>query len=510
MAPMSETAPARRLRLLVYTAGLLWIAAWIGFSRYALLDDALIHLRYARMLLRTGFLTFDGTTFSYGTSSPLYIGLLAILSSATASALLPKILSVVFYLALLLTAVGFAAEGGERQGGWVLLSLILVSPMAIRWLTDGMETSLAVLLAVLLATQALASGAEGKARWAAPLLYFALGAVIVLTRIELALAIFFAFAGALPLVSPRLWARRHLPLALGGLGSLALLRILFGHVLPDTAMAKRTAPVAFWEALYQVERSTLSSLTLGAGLTILWMFSLLQGLRVSDRRGRIALLTCNLLFPGLVALIATRGQILHGVRYLLWVYLFLIVWNLRVRARVPGRTELWPRGRQSWIAGGALLVLWIFEGRAVARVLEGRNQMFLAMRSDALERLRGTTGAGFDIGFIGFFSQAGILDLSGLVNGRTVAKLTPEQRLRRMSAANPDFLFVTGSQAESLTPFLNLSAYRICRRYRAASLTMEQVYFLASRSDRTGLPPCAEPLTAELPLQLPGAREVRP
>jgi len=478
------------LRLLVSGAGLLWIAAWIGFSRYALLDDALIHLRYAQTSLRAGFMTFDGMTFSYGTSSPLYVGLLAVLSAATASALLPKVVSVVFYLALLLLVAGFAAEGREGRAGWILLGLLLLSPMAIRWLTDGMETSLAALFAVLLATQTVAGGTRGRP-WV-PWLCFTLGAAIVLTRIELSLAIFFALAGALPLVPPSLWARRHLPLALGGIGSLAALQILFGHVLPDTAMAKRTAPVSFWEALFQVERSTLSSLTLGAGLSILWLLSLLHGLRTADRRGRIALLTCNLLFPSLVALIAIRGQILHGVRYLLWVYLFLIAWNLCAQARFPGRAELWPRGLRLWIVAGVLLVLWIFEGRAVARVLEARNEMFLAMRSDALHRLSGATGAGFDVGFIGFFSQARILDLNGLVNGRAVAKLKPEQRLRRLSAANPDFLFVTGPQAKSLAPFLDVGAYRVCHQYRAATLTADQVYFLATRSDRTGIPPCAE------------------
>ncbi|HKI01269.1 MAG TPA: hypothetical protein VKK31_04765 [Thermoanaerobaculia bacterium] len=485
---MNEIAAADRQRGLILAAGLLWIGAWISFSRYALLDDALIHLRYAHMLLRSGFMTFDGTSFSYGTSSPLYVGLLAALSSVITGPLLPKAVSVVFYVLLLGTIVRFAREAEARQAGWVLLGLILISPMALRWLTDGMETSLAALLVVLLATRASRSGSGSGV--ADPLLSFALGAILVLTRIELSLAIFFAVAGALPLRRPDELLRRHLPLALGGLGSLAALRLLFGQVLPETALAKRTAAVSFWEALFQVERSTLSSLTLGAGLVALWMLSLVLGLRAADRRGRMALLTANLLFPCLIALIAARGQILHGVRYLLWVYLFLIAWNLRVPARPSGPGEPWPRGYRLWTVAAVLLALWAFEGRTVVRVLSARNRMLLAMRSDDLGRLRATTGAGFDIGFVAFFSQARILDFNGLVNGRGIAALEPVERLRQMSAAKPDFLFVTEPQMKSLAPFLDIDSYRVCHQYPAATLLADQIYFLATRPDRAGIAPC--------------------
>src|SRR4051812_17979013 len=65
------TMSARRA---VIAAGTLWVAFWIWVGRYALLDDALIHLRYAHLLRRVGFVTFDGRTASYGTSSPLYVG----------------------------------------------------------------------------------------------------------------------------------------------------------------------------------------------------------------------------------------------------------------------------------------------------------------------------------------------------------------------------------------------------------------------------------------------------
>lgn len=56
-----------------------WLAAALFVSRHYLIDDALIHLRYAALLRRTGFITYDGKLPSFGTSSLLWVGLLALL-----------------------------------------------------------------------------------------------------------------------------------------------------------------------------------------------------------------------------------------------------------------------------------------------------------------------------------------------------------------------------------------------------------------------------------------------
>jgi hypothetical protein len=496
MSVTGERRAGLRARTAAVAAGALWVAAWVWTGRFALLDDALIHLRYAHLLARTGFMTFDGTTPSYGASSPLYVALLAVLSRVSPDALLVKAVSVVFYLALLAVVVHLSYRRGAGQAGWAAASLILVSPMAVQWLTDGMETSLVALCVVLLPALLLGGGDE-PGPWP-PVLAFLFGAAAVLLRVELALALFFAVLATLSLGRPGLFLRRAVPLALGGLGGVATLQILFGHVLADTAAAKRGAPMSFLGAAFEVGRSTAASLTLGAGLAALWCGSLLLGLRVADRRGRIALLSCNLLFPCIVASIAVRGQILHGVRHVLWIYLLLISWNLAVLARseAPDAPAGRPGGRRwpSMAAAALLAGLWIFEGRQVAAILATRGRMLLAMRSEPLARLQGTTGAGFDIGFIAFFTRAGILDYSGLVNGRASAALAPEQRLREMSRRNPAFLYVTGPQAASLRPYLDLGAYRICYCYHVRTLTQEQVYFLAAQPGRREISlPCERP-----------------
>jgi hypothetical protein len=81
---------------------IIWVGSWIYFSRYAMLDDALIHLRYASFLQKLHFVTYDGVHPTYGTSSVLYLSILALLRKVTTTALLPKAISTVCYLLLIL------------------------------------------------------------------------------------------------------------------------------------------------------------------------------------------------------------------------------------------------------------------------------------------------------------------------------------------------------------------------------------------------------------------------
>ena len=121
-----------------------WAAALTLAGRHAMLDDALIHLRYASVLHDRHFISYDGIHRSYGTSSLLYVALLALFRTLTISPLLPKVVSVVAYAALLSIACWLTRK--DRMA--VALTIVLVSPMAVRWLTDGMETSLVCVFSV--------------------------------------------------------------------------------------------------------------------------------------------------------------------------------------------------------------------------------------------------------------------------------------------------------------------------------------------------------------------------
>src|SRR5690242_10389373 len=133
-----------------------YLGLMLWYSRYHLLDDALIHLRMAELLLEHGFVTTDGQAVTFGTSSPLFLLATAALHAAIASDFTTKILSVVAYVALvvLVTLLAKRSVGLERWS-WAALAALTLSPMGIRWLTDGMETSLSVILALALGIAAI-------------------------------------------------------------------------------------------------------------------------------------------------------------------------------------------------------------------------------------------------------------------------------------------------------------------------------------------------------------------
>ena len=240
-------------RWLLAGVAVAWVAGWMWFARYHFLDDALIHLRYADYLWERGRLTFDGVESSYGTSSLLYVLLLAPLHAVTDAPLVVKVVSCVFYLGLVaLVSARAVRSAGLQRALWAGIAMAVVSPMGVRWLTDGMETSLVAIMSVALPLIVYRASASPST----PLGYAGLsllGAALFLLRIEMGLLVVAA--------SVCLWLRRldtrgeTLPLglsayrlariALSDSGLLAgavtcalVVYVVFGQVLPDTAVAK--------------------------------------------------------------------------------------------------------------------------------------------------------------------------------------------------------------------------------------------------------------------------------
>ena len=146
---------------------LVWLSFWLVLRRHAFLDDTLIHLHYADMLHRHHFITFDGIHHGFGTSSLLYVSLLAFLRGFFASSLLPKVVSDTAYLILIGVVLALFVKFRENRLSQLLLAelcICLLSPMGIRWLTDGMETSLTILSVVLLAIIRQRAGGQTSIR----------------------------------------------------------------------------------------------------------------------------------------------------------------------------------------------------------------------------------------------------------------------------------------------------------------------------------------------------------
>lgn len=460
-------------RLACIVLALLATAAcgWAWMARGALLDDALIHLRYARDLGSNGFASWSGGGSSYGTSSPLYVTLLAVARLVSISPLTTAALSTCAYLAL----VALAARSTRQLCLWLPLLVALSGPSAARWLTDGMETSLVALGVTVVPRLLLAPTSASSMRLPSAAIGFALLAL----RPDLVLAIG-AFAVAACMLGEASARQRAVALLVGaGLAICGCLAV-FGHLLPDTAVAKSLGPTTWPEVLKNAARSTASGGSLGVGLFGSWLLSLAAVLRSQQNRARWSAAAASLLVPLVLALIAHRGQVLHGIRPLLWVLLTPTVWNLELLTRRQER-RLWKLGA---VLAVAVLASWFIEGPRVAAAVQSRRSLLVAMSTDRLSALEPLTGAAFDVGFIGYFTGSRLFDAAGLVNGREFAELSTEDRLRRIAAASPDFLFLTADQQSAVGEHLALDTYVPCRIYPSTTLTGDDTHHLLLHADK--------------------------
>ncbi len=202
------------------------------------IDDAFITFRYARHVLAGEGFSYNLGERVLGTTTPLYTLLMAGLAGPTGYADYPRLAWLVnafadVFTCLLLIWLGEKISG-RRSVGLALGALWAVAPMSVTFAIGGMETSVFILLLTLSAVLYLA----GHPRWAA----FTC-ALLLLTRPDGAI-----FAGLLALdVLWRGWRARRLPWAeaLILVGTLAPWAVFatwnFGSPLPHSIAAKTLA-----------------------------------------------------------------------------------------------------------------------------------------------------------------------------------------------------------------------------------------------------------------------------
>ena len=466
----------------------LWLLGWIVLSWGAIQDDALIHLRYADRLLHVHFISYDGTHPSYGTSSLLYVSLLALLRVLTRSALLSRAVStavhVLLFAVMAVTCLRTSRSSARVQLLALSTVLLLVTPSAVRWLDDGMETGLVVSLALIVAAYTHRLSMQTEVRFTQILITVLLGVLMVFLRVELGIALAFA-TGILWLhaaaVSDSGWSERLIRaltarsgFLIGATVGASAIGLIMHHLLPDTAVAKASGIRDFFSTFRRAGHIIVGGLLFGVGSLFLWLLSAVAVLRNRGPR-RLTNLTANLLFPVVLLLCAVRGQAIQGVRYLIWTFLFSIVWNLlelwkideTILVQSPSRPGS-QRSSSALFAAflGFCLITMPIDVHYMARTLTTRaNTMKLFMREDLSPILSTHLGMASDIGYIGYYTNSPICDLAGLVNGRTIAALTPAQRIERCTGLHPDYLFADTSQVVSIAHYLDLSTWRVCGVY---------------------------------------------
>lgn len=466
--------------LSVYLAGILW------YSRFHMLDDALIHLRLAELFLEHGFFTTDGNAHNFGASSPVFVLLAAAVHGLVETDFTTKFLSIVFYVALVAGLVILTARAaGPARAGWLVLAVLVISPIGVRWLTDGMETSLAAGLALLLGIAAAGAGKPGIARAAGLVL---LGAVAVTTRIELTLPV--AMAAACLAIrqgsrdGPASWLMAF-AVAAGGIAGLLTIWLCFGALLPDAAIAKTAAATGPAGSLLAIAISLAGGLTFGAGLLVLWLAGLSANLAIGHVRSA-AVIVPNLALVVLWAAIAIRGQYVQGMRHVLPAFMFMIAANVTflAAANLParGRATQDMRGRPAgWAAAAVAAVAFALEFLKFQPIVEHRTAAFLNMRALNLAALEGRGGIGWDVGHLMYFTKGQVCDVNGLINGRAAAATPEPSRLDNCLKREVEFVFVTPENAADLIDRsgTRFADWPVCGRYLFQNVSATAPHYLA-------------------------------
>lgn len=469
MPKPGNNVPVRRLILIAA----LWAAAWIALTWGGLLDDALIHLRVAEMSRAAGFLTFDGSTSGFVSSSLGFVALLIAGGMVTAAAWLPQAVSVVFYAACLWFA---AARGlrGHAPRAYAVLLLVLVVPAGVRWMTNGMETSLAAFLALVLGWRV--ATVRRPLTWQAVFSIAALAAAAVLVRTE-----FTGIAACAAGVCLTAYGRRDgvlaaLALAAGAAAPVLATLLIFGAAVPDGAVAKAMGPLDALPLLQAIAVTHLSATAFGAGLIALSAFAAATAvMRSRSRREQAAVLLAAMPIVLAIAAVLARGQALQGVRYFVPFHLFTIGFGLAWLETRQG--EVVSR-RGLAIAAAVLLAGASFEAGIVLRTQRASAEVIRRMDAQPLERLAGVRGLAWDVGFIAYFTRADICDVNGLVNGRERAATPAPRRLADCAARHPRFAYVTAAEIPALEAAVDVRGWVECDSYTIPLVRQQRTHRL--------------------------------
>lgn len=474
MAIVAETLlDGRNRRTLIVTALACVALFYVGSARLLFQDDAFIHLRIAHNLMLHGYYSFNGDSPTYSTSSPLFTALLGVLSKAIPGPYLPKILDVVVYAALFCLIARIFIRASTTVAAFSSLAFLaaVASPIGVRWLTDGMETGLTGLVAVLLGGVACDIMRRRHARQIPrTLLLMALGAFATTLRVEFSFII--ALIGCASLTDSRNRWRldaQALALAFGSVTGLLTIWSVFGTLLPDTAIAKVTEHSSSVPQLRDMAGTIVDIVKAQGGASFFgvmmglsWFGAFLVGLR--NPEGRWYSITLNAGFMVFIALIVLRNQQIQGYRYFVFIEFFLASFNtLNLPRMSPERPRQpavsWALSPAAALAVGFVFIgAWqIFDYSRLQRVSAGRSASFLAVKDAPMADLAGTFGIAWDVGFVGYFSNGVILDADGLINGREIARMHKRDRLQNFVSSHPiKFVFANDGQLSELDGLLDM------------------------------------------------------
>lgn len=466
--------PLRAEHLLIAVAG---VAASFWFIRCSHrvtspgfpLDDAWIHLQFARNLASGHGFTFNPGVHSGGSTAPLWVLLLA-LPACWPDAVVPGVQTLGIALALV-TALAAARLGrlltGHRLAALVAGMSVALSPRLTWGSVSGMEVPLAASLTTLAICAYLAALRGARSGWWAAMLALAGGArpeALALFPILLAYWMWSAPGGARGAlrgaIAPCGW------LAAALVPYLALNQHIGHEWLPSTYYAKSggqgllgalidrdwevlgwataTDPITFADLFLHWAMFETPFVAMGLFVGVLVAGGALR-VPGADTRGSLALVAVLVVVPALRgALVPTPSIMVHEGRYIS----FLLPLFFAISAM--GFAFLWTAAERRWmvavlvvVALGRMSVQDLRYGEKYAAQVQNMNDLEVAMGHwVAAHTAPGALIATNDIGAIAYFGGRTILDTQGLVTPEVVPYWRAGDVVPLLATARPDLAIV--------------------------------------------------------------------
>jgi hypothetical protein len=395
---------------------LLFLAAQIPLWGYWT-DDTYIHMVYAKNLVAGHGWSFNPGEASYGSTSPLWVLLLAPWASTEAGGLLAaKLLGI---LAALISILLFHKLSGRFLPDETLRRsasfLFATEVWFLRWSASGMESSLAV-LALLLILLALSAPLKNRGDFFRLGLF---GGLACLVRPEFYL---FGFLLGLAGLLQREW-RKHLPVLIAGLLLPTIPWLLFaqfsiGSMLPSTGSAKAEGLQGFGEYLNYAGKLLRIPLSSQGLLLILALATLGSSLfsRIRSKECYRPFFWITILWATLLPLFLLKSGVALVSRYLLPVTpLIPLAAMMGLRNRLSPLRKFLPL----ILLLSLLPNLWLYSSKVLPHARQFPREFGSVMGEVAdwlSENDPGSRVACPDIGLIGYRSDCYVVDLVGLIH----------------------------------------------------------------------------------------------
>jgi 4-amino-4-deoxy-L-arabinose transferase-like glycosyltransferase len=420
--------PVNRIDIAIIAACVALFAAASLPIAGSMTDDTFIHMQYARNLAETGELSFNRGDPSYGATSPLWVGILALVYLAGGElATWIRIFSWAAGALSVLVIYFFVLKlDGRRLVAGAAAAVLACEAWLLRWSSTGMESSFSLLAVLVCLFAALtATRSTGRSALFGLLLFLA-----CLARPEAGLMVPVAFVSFLVAERSTPLGRRFTWLPVFAVLMAAWLLVIRAHTgtfLPLTAGAKQGRPAFGMEMLtsalvpLKIIGATLLLPAIAAVIfTALGIFrdrTLLEERGGLSRAGLLLLLLWVFLLPAVYVIF--DFHVLS--RYLLPVLPAIIAVGFAGTGRLL-RTSSMKTTRILIVILATVTVIqsltfyFTVAVRPTKEFSKGLSEVLVPMGNWLAENSPpGSVVASPDIGAIGYFSKREVLDLGGLV-----------------------------------------------------------------------------------------------